>query len=290
MRNDIPDNLRTHLDSRCTTTSYCWKVERLDGTVLGFTDHDKTIEFEGVQFKATSAVASTNVQSKKDMSVDNLEVMGALDDDRISSKDINNGLYDAAFVTLYLVNWRDPSQRYIKQKGRIGNIVETDQIFNAEVRGLGDELQQIKGREYSFTCDAKLGDKRCGINLGDPKYTHTDTVKSAYYTHPYPNDYFSRGIIKFNTGANAGVSREIKQDKKGQTPLPLVWERFPSPVAIGDQYTLTVGCDKLYETCRSKFNNSANFRGFPFIPPRETVYKVIRKNSEEVHDGKSLFK
>ncbi|NCB04172.1 MAG: hypothetical protein EOM69_01445, partial [Clostridia bacterium] len=37
-------------------------------------------------------------------------------------------------------------------------------------------------------------------------------------------------------------------------------------IAVGDDFTVTAGCDKRAETCSGKFSNIANFRGFPHIP------------------------
>jgi Phage conserved hypothetical protein BR0599 len=35
----------------------------------------------------------------------------------------------------------------------------------------------------------------------------------------------------------------------------------------GDAFTVYQGCDHTPGTCQSKFNNLANFRGFPYVPP-----------------------
>jgi uncharacterized phage protein (TIGR02218 family) len=34
-------------------------------------------------------------------------------------------------------------------------------------------------------------------------------------------------------------------------------------VEAGDAFTITAGCDKHFKTCKAKFDNSVNFRGFP---------------------------
>jgi uncharacterized phage protein (TIGR02218 family) len=41
---------------------------------------------------------------------------------------------------------------------------------------------------------------------------------------------------------------------------------MPEPIAIGDAFTVTAGCDKSFATCRARFANTDNFRGFPQIP------------------------
>lgn len=48
-----------------------------------------------------------------------------------------------------------------------------------------------------------------------------------------------------------------------------VLARLPlqSAPASGDAFTVYQGCDHTPGTCRSKFNNLPNFRGFPYVPP-----------------------
>ena len=36
--------LQAHLDSGTTTLAWCWRIERADGVVFGFTDHDRPLD------------------------------------------------------------------------------------------------------------------------------------------------------------------------------------------------------------------------------------------------------
>ena len=44
-----------HLATGNTTRALCWRVERADGEVFGFTDHDAPITFGGLTYEARSA-------------------------------------------------------------------------------------------------------------------------------------------------------------------------------------------------------------------------------------------
>jgi uncharacterized phage protein (TIGR02218 family) len=46
------------------------------------------------------------------------------------------------------------------------------------------------------------------------------------------------------------------------------------------------GCDKRAETCRAKFGNFLNFRGFPHIPGEDWVTAYPKDGV--IHDGTSL--
>ena len=62
---------------------------------------------------------------------------------------------------------------------------------------------------------------------------------------------------------------------------------MPEPIAVGDAFTVTAGCDKAFSTCHDRFANAVNFRGFPHIPGNDFVisYPV---QGEPGHDGSSL--
>ena len=40
---------------------------------------------------------------------------------------------------------------------------------------------------------------------------------------------------------------------------------------VGKQVIVYAGCDKTPQTCKNKFNNLQNFRGFPYIPVKNPV-------------------
>jgi hypothetical protein len=39
-------------------------------------------------------------------------------------------------------------------------------------------------------------------------------------------------------------------------------------LAVGNAFEAFAGCDRSFSTCQSKFGNSLNFGGFPWIPPK----------------------
>ena len=51
---------------------------------------------------------------------------------------------------------------------------------------------------------------------------------------------------------------------------------------------MTVGCDKKFETCRYKFSNVENHRGFPHVPGNDVAFSYALED-EGTHDGGSFF-
>jgi uncharacterized phage protein (TIGR02218 family) len=267
----IGDDLKAHLAEDATTVCHAWKVIRRDGTVIGFTDHDHDLEFAGTMFLAESGYQASDWEAASGLSAPSSDVAGALSADAITEKDIAAGKYDGARVELYLVNWQQPGQHARLKVLEIGEITRSDGHFRAELRGLAHKLSQTRGRIYSSRCDAAFGDQRCGKNTH--AYASTGTVLSAPDTSraivagldAFAGGYFRYGLLTFTSGANDGLAADIESHVRSDGAVTLIFwlplQQKPSP---GDTFSIVAGCDKSFETCKAKFDNTANFRGFPF--------------------------
>ena len=289
----IPVALQAHLDGGATTLCWCWRLTRRDGVAQGFTDHDRDLAFAGTTFEAMSGFTASEIKDSVGLNVDNLDVSGAVSSARLSDDDLAAGLYDDAAVEIYRVNWADVSQRVLMRVGSLGEVRRTGSAFTAEVRGLAHYLQQPKGRLYQYGCDADVGDGRCGVNLAASGYTGTGVVTALRSVRrfavsgldAFAANWFLRGLLSWTSGANAGRSIEVKQhsvDGAGVVEIEL-WQAMAQDVVAGDGFTVTAGCDKQFETCRVKFANGVNFRGFPHMPGNDFV--TGRVSSDGTNDG-----
>jgi hypothetical protein len=80
--------------------------------------------------------------------------------------------------------------------------------------------------------------------------------------------YYDGGLIHFLSGANAGLSIEMKQVSSlagGAVNIQL-YLKTPFAVVAGDQFVAVPGCDKRRSTCKDKFHNIVNFQGEPDVP------------------------
>jgi uncharacterized phage protein (TIGR02218 family) len=282
----LPPGLQAHLDSGVTTLCWCWRLTRRDGAKLGFTDHDRDLVFDGTTFEAATGFTASEIKDTVGLSVDNLEVESALTSDRLSEEHLAAGLYDDARVEIFRVNWQAPEQRVLMRTGSLGEVSRSGASFRAEVRGLAHYLQQPKGRLFQYTCDADLGDVRCGINLAAASYRGTGTIAAATSARSFTatgldgfaDGWFTRGLVILTSGANAGRAIEVKRHAKrdGVVTVELWQEPAQAPVT-GDTFTVTAGCDKHLATCRAKFANTVNFRGFPHMPGNDFVTSYVRR-------------
>ncbi|MFN3292499.1 MAG: DUF2163 domain-containing protein [Gemmobacter sp.] len=287
--------LLDHLGTGATTVARCWRVTRKDGVVLGFTDHDRDLVFDGTLFRAGSGLSARAVSQTTGLAVDNTEAAGALSDAAISEADLRAGRFDGAAVEAWLVNWAEPSQRLMQFRGSMGEVAQAGGAFQAELRGLTEMLNQPQGRVYQRACSALLGDARCGVDLTLPGYVEARPVETVDDGRifrwadflGFDDRWFERGRLVVESGAAAGLVAVVKNDRlSGRAREVELWEALRAPVRPGDVVRLEAGCDKRAETCRLKFANFLNFRGFPHLPGEDWLAAVPK--AEGANDGGSL--
>lgn len=265
------------------------------GDVLGFTNHDRDLTFDSVTYEASTGFLGTEIESNLGMAVDNMEVMGALDSVKLTATDIEAGFYDNAEIEVYLVNWEDVAERVLMKKGTIGEISRGEVIFKAEVRGMSTEMQLLKGRTLSYTCDAALGDDRCKFfEVANPNYrgegvvltTNGYSTLTASGLSSYTSGWFSRGTLQFMTGLNRHIRRPIKSHFNSDGTVSInLWEPLPFAIAADDEFVITAGCDKTWRTCKAKFGNGDNFRGFPHVPGTNKIIQYANQGDPNFDGG-----
>ncbi len=287
--------LQAHLDDGTTTLSWCWRITRSDSVTLGFTDHDRTLTFDGTAFEPESGFAASEIRAGSDLAVDAQDATGVLTSDRITETDILDGRWDNAAVELWRVNWADTSQRVLLRRGAVGQIRRGRMAFVAEVRSQAHVLGQTVGRTFQAGCDAALGDARCGIDLENAVYKGTGVVTDllrdrafmASGLSGFDAGWFSSGTLTWTRGANAGRITEVLSH--GLTDAIATMTLLESPVRViteGDSFKARAGCNKRITTCSAKFANVANFRGFPNIPGQDAVLRYASQDGG--HEGNVL--
>lgn len=166
MRN-IPSELADRIEGGTATLCHAWVLARADGARLGFTDHDRDLAVDGVLCRAASGWTAGAAEGAAGLAAGAAAASGALDDDAITEGDIAAGLYDGARLEVWRVDWDRPDLRVRLWTGRISRLVRDGQAFTAELDGPMAALERVVGRTYGRTCDAVLGDARCGVDLAD---------------------------------------------------------------------------------------------------------------------------
>jgi len=292
----LPTALAAHLSGDVTTMCHCWRVTRRDGFVLGFTEHDHDLSFGGTDFLAASGFQAADSEAASGLSVEAGEVTGGFSSVAISEADVVAGRYDGASVEVFQVNWRAPEQHVLLRVQEIGDVTRAGGAFRAELRRMTHRLDQVQGRIYGRRCDAMLGDGRCKVNLDSPAFRGEGAVAAVLGEtrlgvtglNAAATGFYRYGVFRFASGANAGHVCDIEDHRKEDGAVTLsLWLPPPLPLAVGDTFTVTAGCDKSFATCGAKFSNSLNFQGFPHMPGTDFAFGYA--DGDTVHDGRALY-
>jgi uncharacterized phage protein (TIGR02218 family) len=292
----IPAELQIKLETGVTTLCRCWRITRRDGVVQGFTDHDEDVMLGALTCRAGTGLTGSEASNRLGLAVDGSEISGALADETLSEADLAAGRYDAASVEVFIVDWSEPTLNVLIAKSALGEVRREGGAFTAELRGLADRLNEESGRRYSATCAVDLGGIGCNIDLSTPTFRGSGSIAALAGTSrfiasgldAYSDAWFTAGRLLWQSGANAGLAVEVKRHQaSGAEVVFELWQAMPEPLETGNSFVVTAGCDKRFDTCRNRFNNVLNFRGFPHIPGNDFVTRYAVQG-EPGHDGKSM--
>lgn len=286
----ISPQLESHLQGVVTNHCFVWIIRCSNQQVLGFTDHDLPLVVKSIKCEPQSGMNSSEAHSKLGLSISGSEIEGALVSDRIREEEIENGIYDDAVVETYLVNWSEPAEHLFLQSWTIGKITRSGVKFVAEIKGAAAAYDKIHGRRILRQCDAELGDQRCGIISHEPRY-HAHGVVVAVDgadmevsgLENYAADWFLHGVFTWVSGRNINAKSKVTLQR---SDLIRLRDEPVFAVEAGDEFEILAGCDKSFSTCKAKFTNSVNFRGFPHLPGNDAAYSYINKDMN--FDGGAL--
>lgn len=271
-----------------TTLCACWRFTRRDGEVFGATDHDNPIAFDGVTHEPASGLKSATFESSAGLAPGRAATEGALSAEFISEADLGAGLWDGARVDVWRVDWAAPGHRVCVWSGRLSEVARQGAAFKAELVSLKADLERPIGRVYARGCDAEIGDVRCGVDLGGPAYRGEGVVTDAFGLtwfvasgiEAFQAQWFAGGVLTWTGGANAGATARVVRNAGSDVQIA---GRPRFPIAAGDAFIATAGCDKGFATCGTKFGNRDNFRGFPHMPGADAV--LAGPASDRANDG-----
>jgi uncharacterized phage protein (TIGR02218 family) len=98
------------------------------------------------------------------------------------------------------------------------------------------------------------------------------------YTGDAPDALLTGGLLTFEasaspTSANTGLSMEIKSWSLVSKRV-MLFLSMPFDISPGDAVALRAGCGKSLGVCRDTFDNVLNFRGEPFVPGNDLLFRT----------------
>lgn len=263
-----------------------WRITRTDGQVLRFTTHDRPIEYAGNVYTPAGGLETTAKQRLDGLRDRNWEAKGIIVSDAITFDDLVKGKYRKAKIEMMLVDWRYPwADPFEISSYWVISTTFNGEFWEAQVEGLTHKLKMSVGRVYGRTCDVwAFGDERCAAEgggvTGEAAWTNSGTVtaintprRDFNTTLTQTTNWYKRGYVKFTSGLNNGLTMEVNKSY-GTAGRIVLWLPMPYDIAVGDTFNVVAGCDRLFSTCRDKFNNVINFRGFPWIPGTDKTLRT----------------
>ncbi|HET6377937.1 MAG TPA: DUF2163 domain-containing protein [Methylocella sp.] len=261
----------------------CYTFWLRSGLILTYTNADVPITLNGYTYVASSVLVNgLKFKCSVGLEVDQQQItISARPEDTVGGvpflQALRNGVFDGCGIQrerAFLKSWdpvdcASPIGSVILFKGRIGSIDSIGRT-SAEVTVNSDLILldlQMPRNVYSANCQHVLYDSGCGLVKSAFGYNGTVGLGPTRTVIPWTgaSENFNQGTILFSSGPNAGLTANIKSAVNGVS-LTLSYPLLFLPIA-GDSFTAYWGCDHTQDTCTNKFNNLANFRGFPYIPP-----------------------
>jgi uncharacterized phage protein (TIGR02218 family) len=250
-----------------------WRIERTDGEVFLFTDHNAPLRFTYATTEESYVPAGGFDASAREKQAGvrehNLEAVGIIADESITDDDLAAGKYQNAMIVELLVDHRHPHAGFFQKNiYYITGVTYTAEMWKAQLSGQPAWLRKDVGRVYSRDCDHVFGDEVCRY----PKETLVQTASvgsvqesNRVFTAPTldgVDGYFDYGEVVWTTGDNAGLRHEVfNSTAGGQISFAL---ETPYAIEVGDSFEIYPGCDLRLSTCK-EYDNVANFGGFPFL-------------------------
>jgi len=238
------------------------------------------------KFRPSGGNNASARQQRTGLQSSNVETIGMLDSEAITDDDLRAGRYRNAKVTERLVDWRYPFAGNVRLNVYyIGEVTYGDGVWQAQLQGTARKFRNRVGRVFSRRCDwPALGDEYCKKDISASPFTQSNIlIGSVDSSNPrkrftlstlttQADGYYDDGVVTFTEGPNVGLTFEIHRYKSSNDEIVL-WTQAPFDITAGERVTVVVGCDRIKDTCLTKFDNLDNFGGFPWMPGPD---KVIR--------------
>jgi uncharacterized phage protein (TIGR02218 family) len=262
----------------------CFTFTFSTGTVLTYTNVDQPVVYNGSTFSASGPlVQGLKYKASVGLEVDKQQItIAARPTDLINGNPalnaIREGVFDGATV----------------QRDRVfmialgGTVVGGVTLFHGRVSTvdmvgrtsatltIASDLivldYDMPRNLYSPTCLWTLYSAGCGVIQGTYSVNGTVGAGSTASVINFAGALAShaQGKLVMTSGDNANVLATVKSAVPGVS-LTLMYP-LPDIPATGDGVTVSAGCNHTRAACQSIFNNLANFRGFPFVPPPQLAF------------------
>lgn len=265
MSKTLTVGMQGHVAQSTTSLAWALQLSRKDGEVFRFVSGSRNITLGGNPYLAAPGFDVSSITCTAGIEVDTAELM-MLTDDELTKADFLSGRWDGCRVEFNQYNWANAAHGFIPWPFyRVSDITPVRGGVKLELRDGRQLWRQDFTRSTGKTCPYRLGDAKCGLDLGPFTFavTVTGVTSRSVFTCSglaQAADYFTEGMFTFDDGLHADLPLLIRLHEAGgliRLAVPLL-----ADVVIGQTGVIVAGCLKRRgEDCRDKFDNVLNFGG-----------------------------
>lgn len=256
--------MTTMTQGRARTLAWSVQITRAtDGVVVRYVSGSRDITLDGDAYEAAPGFTVSSITATLGFNVDTLELTVLTSSD-LEKADFYAGRWNNARVDFNQYNWANAAAGFIPWPSyRIANVKPIRGGFVLELR----DLRQLWRQDYTLstgkTCQNRLGDARCQVNLASftVPFTVTGVTSRGVFTCSglaQAADYFTEGSLTFDDGRYEDLPLFIMDHATGG--VITLGVQLIEDIVVGQTGTITAGCLKRREDCRDKFSNILNMR------------------------------
>lgn len=195
------------------------EIRKRNGEFLRFTDHDRTLTFEGHQYRPVSFAAMSARRVEAGLKTGDQDAYGIIDGAYVVVPDLLGNRYRGAEVRHIQADWSKPWLVFGRHRKWIRAVNWAGSNWIATLHARTQELQRDAGGRFGGvfapTCPYQLGDEHCradisadvkaGVVVESVEQARTRaTFSAATWPGTYVDDYYREGEIEWTVGNNVG--------------------------------------------------------------------------------------
>ena len=250
----------------------------VEGALVWTATSSDSDEAHGGETYISSTIGRDEVEQKNELCRANLTVTVSIDNE-MGRRWLRNVVDCVVSLTVFT---KEDSNVVVAWKGRLSAVKPEVSTIKLVFESIFTSLRRPGLRQrYQRSCPHVLYGRGCNLDKEDWAITgQVIDVQSTQVVMPiaatYPDGYFTAGMIEAPNGTLRFITGHSGQNLTLIRQLDDLSESFANSgygFNYGNFYggisaRIFPGCDRVKETCNSKFSNLPNFGGFPFIPLR----------------------
>jgi uncharacterized phage protein (TIGR02218 family) len=183
------------------------------------------------------------------------------------------------WVTIYETTYADPDTKSVVFDGSVTRVHAAGKEVVAECSSALDVLgRRVPAQMIQPRCNWILGSSGCGVTLA----SFTITADIVRLNGPYvdvddgsaTSNYYEHGWLTTGTGATREIRQIVRSGIMGDSVMTLSLNAPLRFATIGQEVSITAGCNGTAAMCDSKFSNFASWGGHVSVPENPSLRAI----------------